>query len=189
MEFYDVLSLEEKQVHEVRAIASQYIRIQLQEYKDKGFDIPYLTANQRHRVVRSKNRIVFGRNPATLKREQKIVISLHSQVRVFEREGSKELKTILNIIQRIIDADKVSKAQFKGYSSLTYTLTKDGDPTSYKLPIRFKWVKGKRQILSVTVSFRDAPPSKMTTKIANSEELESRMAAYRKKLVDRSQKK
>lgn len=189
MEFYDILSLEDKQINEVLEIASQYTKIQLQEYEDKGIDLSYLTAIQKHRVVTSKNRIVYGRNPDELKREKKVVISLHSQGRALEREGSNELETILSIIQRIIDADKVSKAQFKGYSSLSYTLTKNGDPAFYKLPISFKWVKGRRQILSVTIAHRDAPPSKMTAKLAHNGELADRMAEYRRKLVERSQKK
>ena len=100
-----------------------------------------------------------------------------------------ELETILDIIQRIIKADKVLKAQFKGYSSLSYTLTKNGDPTFYKLPISFKWVKGRRQVLSVAFAQRDALPSKMTTKIAHNNELADKMTEYKRKLIERSEKK
>lgn len=188
LEFFDILSLEDKQINEVLEIASQNTKKQLQEYESKGFDISYFTVPQKLRVLVSKNRIVFRRSPDELRRQKRVVVTLHSQERVLERMGSNELETILDIIQRIIDADKVLKAQFKGYSSLSYTLTKDGDPAFYKLPISFKWVKGRRQILSVTVTHRDAAPSKMTTKIAHNDELADRMAEYRRKLVERSQK-
>ncbi|MGQ4668108.1 hypothetical protein ACUIJN_20215 [Metabacillus halosaccharovorans] len=187
LEFFDILRLEDKQINEVLEIASKYTKKHLQEYEEKGFDISELTVVQKERVLTSKNRIVFGRNPDELKREKKVVVSLHSQGRILERVGSKELETILDIIQKIIDSDKVLKAQYKGYSSLSYTLTKDGDRT-YKLPISFKWVQGRRQVLSVTVANRNAPPSKMTTKIAHDDDLADRMAEYRRKLVERSQK-
>ncbi|MHA6261501.1 hypothetical protein ACXYMX_16700 [Sporosarcina sp. CAU 1771] len=189
MEFYDVLSFEEKQINEMLEIALQYTKKQLQEYEEKGFDITYLTSSQKCRVLSSKNRVIYGKSPEELKKEKKVVVSLHSQGRILERLGSNKLKTILDIIQRIIDADKVLKAQFKGYSSLSYTLTKNGDRTFNKLPISFKWVKGRRQVLSVTFAQRDALPSKMTTKIAHNDVFADKMVEYRRKLVERSQGK
>ncbi|WP_164667747.1 hypothetical protein [Virgibacillus doumboii] len=188
LEFFDILSLEDKQINEVLAIASQHTKKQLQEYETKGFDISYLTVPQKHRVIVSKNRVVFKRSPDELRRQKRVVVTLHSQQRVLERVDSNELETILDIIQRIIDSDKVLKAQFKGYSSLSFTLIKDGDPALYKLPISFKWIKGRRQILSVTVTHRNAPPSKMRTKIANNHGFAERMVEYRRKLVEQSQK-
>lgn len=186
MEFFDILSLEDQQINEVLEIASKNTKLDLQCLQDKGLDISYLTEKQKKRVITSKNRIVLSRNVEELYREKKVVFTSHSLNRLLEREGSNTQETILITIQRIIDADKVSKAQFKGYSSLSYTLTEVGDTASYKLPISFKWVKGSRQILAVTVSHRNAPPSIMTSKIVHNKELSDGLAEYRRKLVERS---
>lgn len=187
LEFHDILSLEDKQIYEVLDLVAKHTIKQLRDYESKGLDLSYLTAAQKNTVIVSKNRVVFGRSPDELRRQKKVLVTLHSQERILERIGSNELATILDIIQRIIDTNIVLKAQFKGYSSLSYTLTKSGDQ-AYKLPISFKWVKGKRQILSVTVTHRDAHPSEMTHKIVHNYELSKRMIEFKKNLVKRNQK-
>lgn len=187
LEFHDILSLEDKQINEVLDLAAKHTIKQLRDYESKGLDLSYLTVAQKNRVLVSKNRVVFGRSPDELRRLKKVLVTLHSQERILERIGSNELATILDIIQRIIDTNIVLKAQFKGYSSLSYTLTKSGDQ-AYKLPISFKWVKGKRQILSVTVTHRDVHPSEMTHKFIHNDELSKRMIEFKKNLVKRNQK-
>lgn len=188
LEFYDILKLEDKQINEVLEIAAEYTKKHLRKNEDKGNDLTYLTTPQIRRVLTSKNRLVFGRTSDELRKQKKIVFTLHSQERILERIGSNKLEIILEIVQKIIDADKVLKAQYKGYSSLSYTLAKDKDPEHFKLPISFKWVKRKRQISLVTVAYRGAPPSEMTSKIVNDDKQADKMAEYRKKLVERSKK-
>lgn len=188
MEFFDILSLEDQQITEVLNIASEHNIKQLRDYESKGIDLSYLTSAQKGRVILTKNRVVFGRSPHELREQRKVVVTFHSQERILERIGSDEIQTILDVIQRIIDADTVLKAQFKGYSSLSYSLTNSRDRI-FKLPISFKQVQGRRQILSVTVVSREAKASEMTQKITEDDELADRLAAFKRNLVKRSREK
>ncbi len=187
MEFFDILTLEDKQINEILEIASQNTKWHFRN-ETKGIDISYLTATQKQRILISKDRVVYGRSIDDLRSQGKVLVTLHSQKRILERIGSNKGDIIIDIIQRIVEADKVLKAQFKGYSSLAYTLTKRGDPKYYKLPISFKWVDGKRKILSVTVTHKNASPSTMTTRLDYDDDLVRRMEEFKRRLVERSNK-
>lgn len=130
----------------------------------------------------------MGRNPDELRKQKRVVVAMHSQERILERMGSNQLPGVLDTIQRIIDADFVLKAQFKGYSSLSYSLTNQKDRT-YTLPISFKTVGGRRQILSVILISRDAEPSTMTQNVGQDDKVAEEMAALKRNLVKRQHEK
>ena len=73
-----------------------------------------------------------------LRREKKILIAIHSNIRILERLGSDELPVVISLIDRIINTDTVVKAQFKGHPTLSYTMAKSNDPDHYRLPISFE---------------------------------------------------
>lgn len=183
--FRDIVALKESQIKQVTDIAFKYTRDEL-IYDTKGFDIKDFTPRQQIGVLRAKRKIVYNKTPEQLRERKVITFSKHALERMLEREGSNSLGKQFEMIQKIIDADRVLKAQFKGNSSLTYTLTKQQDRKGYKFPISFKWVNGKRQILTVTLTREDAPVSQMSTKLGANQDTMNKMEEFKKKLKERN---
>lgn len=187
MLFFDILSFENHQITEIKKIASAYTKHNLTKKERVDIDLSDLTPEQKRRVIYTKNRIVFGRTAEELYKKKRVVITMHSQERLLERTGSNQLPKVIETIQRIVDTDMVLKAQFKGYSSLSYSLTIQTN-RSIILPISFKMVGGRRHILSVTLISKDAEPSKLTQSLSQDDEVTNRMAALRREIVRRQHK-
>lgn len=188
MVFFDILLLEEHQINEIKEIASAYTKYKLTKVEREGIDLSTLTTAQERRVLVSKNRIIYGRTADDLYKQRKVVFTMHSQEQMLERTGSNQLPKVLETIHWLIDTDIVLKAQFKGYSTLSYSLTARKN-RRILLPISFKFSKGKRQILSVTLISKDADPSMLTQSFSQDDVLSDRMAEFRRKLVKRQSEK
>lgn len=188
IEFFDILSLEDHQIAEINEIASAYTRHKLTNEERVGIDLSILTTAQKSRVLLSKNRIIFGRTADELYKQRKVVIAMHSQERMLERTGSNQLPKVIETIQWLADTDSVLKAQFKGYSSLSYSLT-TRRKRMIVLPISFKFVRRRRHLLSVTLISKDAEPSKLTQSLSQDDDLTDRMAELRRKIVQQQHKK
>jgi hypothetical protein len=185
--FRDVIVLTESQKKQILNIASNYTRNELL-YDTKGFDLEDFTLEQQQSIILTKNEMVFNKTPKQLLERNVIAFSKHALERLLEREGSNSLKKQFKIIYKIIESDSVLKAQYKGNSSLTYTLAKNKDKEGYKIPINFKWMNGERQILTVTITRKDAPTSQMSTKVGADQEILNRMEEFKKKLKERKRK-
>lgn len=186
----DIIEFEEKQQDEIKAIALDYTKVQLRKYEQEGKNLSYLTNDQKEVVLYTKNLILFGKTANQLSKEKIVVVSIHSLERLYERLGSDELSIIIDIIDRIFHTDFVLKAQFKGYSKLSYTLMEKSDPDKFKLPISFfRKINGLRYIRMITLTFKNSPPKKMTTRLAQDMDLLNRMDNFKQKIKDETNRK
>ncbi|PIC67989.1 hypothetical protein CSV78_04140 [Sporosarcina sp. P16a] len=141
-----------------------------------GIDLSDLTTAQMSRGLLFKARIIFGKTTDELYKHRKVVITMHSHERMLEKTGSNKLPKVIETIQWLTDTDSVLKAQFKGHSSLAYSLTTRRKRTIV-LPISFKFVRGRRYLLSLTQS------------LSQDENLTDQMAELRLKIVRKQNKK
>ncbi|MBS4178817.1 hypothetical protein [Lederbergia citrea] len=181
----DIIEFEEKQQDEIEATAGDYTKIQLRQFNQDGKDLSYLTDEQKKIVLRTKKLTVDGKTADQLWGQKIVSVSVHSNERILERLGSDELSVIISIIDRIINTDFVIKAQFKGYPALTYTLMKSDDPEKFKFAVSFKRKnKGHYTLQIVTLTFKNSPHNKMTTRLIQDANLLNRMEDFKRKLKD-----
>ncbi|GGH76468.1 hypothetical protein JOD43_002058 [Pullulanibacillus pueri] len=183
----DVISFEARQISEIQNIASNHTKEELKS-EPEGKDLSYLTKQQKQTVINFKNRLVAGKTSEELRKQKIVSVTLHFTERTLEREGSNQLPIIIGLIDKIVAVDSVLKAQFKGYSTLSYTTAIQNDPDHYKLPITFKLYRDRRQVRMITIAFRGAPPKNLTQNIIQDSAMNERMVEFKRKLLEQSRK-
>ena len=141
-------------------------------------------------MIKTKDK-TFGHKTGLDLYNQKIVrVSSHSLDSLNLRLGSDSLSTIISIINKLNKANVVFKAQFKGFSTLSYTLGEANDPDAYKIPVGFIWEKGTQRIIRIiTVIFRNAPTKNMSSKLSHDDETSKRMELFKQKLIEQANNK
>jgi len=164
----DIIIFEHPQKEEIRSIASDYTKDELRNNESKGKTLSCLTATQKSTVVGTKNLIVSGTSSKELLNKDIVQVSWHFNKRAAERIGSDDSATIISLIDGLRTTDTVTKAQFKGYPSLSYTMVKVGDPTMSQYPISFL-VRGngnhKIRMITLAPKSPNTPQGRMETRI------------------------
>lgn len=182
----DIINFEQAQIYEIKGIAADFTKFQLRKVEKYGKDITYLTELQKQVVLNTKNRIVSGKTSAKLLDEEIIQVTLHTNERSLKRIGSDNQTTIISLVDKVKRTDIVVKAQFKGYSALSYTMMENNDPAEFKLPISFVWGFNKRRrIKMITVAPQNTEIEVMETSIA---EINPVMAEMLEKIKGRLKK-
>ncbi|WP_407269680.1 hypothetical protein [Radiobacillus sp. PE A8.2] len=188
LEIDDVIEFGDEQTLEIQQIAAKYTKPNLRG-AEKGEDLSYLNDGQKEEIILIKNDLVGDKSFRELLDKKIVVITDHSKDQLLLREGSNDTSHLISMVNRIVQTDTVLKAQYKGYTELTYTTAKVADPSHYKLAISFKkGNRGNRYIKSITVAFRNAPTKQMTSKITLSKKQENGIQDLYKKLLEEQKK-
>ncbi|SFM15807.1 hypothetical protein [Salibacterium qingdaonense] len=162
----DIILFEQDQIKEIRGIAADFLQSQLRREEKHGKDLSYITEKQKQTVIHYKDQIISGIPAAKLLDDEIIQVSLYSSERSLKRIRSNDRDTIIGLINRVKNTDTVTKAQFKGYPSLSYTTLEKENPEGMKLPISFVWgKKGNHVIKMITVAPRNVEGEAMETSI------------------------
>ena len=149
IEFFDPINLSGEQQGYILDIASKYTRQELIGI-EQGIDIePKLTNSQQKAVLRLKNEIIGDYTADKLFDRDIVKLTGHSLKRLVELTGNNKRPDIIGIIQKVIDGDKVQKAQFKGYTQLSYTLMTNDSRD--KTPISFLGNETKISVVTLTI--------------------------------------
>lgn len=152
----DIIDFEKDQIDEIKSIASEYEQHSLQKGKKYGIALSYITEDQKNDVLSEKRIVVGSKSSQELKNKNIVQIGDHSLKRILKRVGSTKDNVIISLINRVKTTDTVTKAQFKGFPTLSYTLIENGDPDEYIFAISFIVTrKGRRFLKMVTVHLKD----------------------------------
>lgn len=154
MRIDDIIHFDTLQMGQMREISKSYTQKELRQLK-AGFDLDYLTSDQEQEILFQKEEVVKkgNRDSQELFDKRLIRFSSHAMLRGFQRVEDDVPSIGTYLIDRIIEADSVYKAQYKGYPQLSYTVLKDGDKSYFKTSISFTKVPHASRVISVmTVS-------------------------------------
>lgn len=184
----DIIAFDDDQMDQIKAIALDYTKLQIQKVENYGFDLSYLSNQQKQIIIDTKNDILSDKTSEALLDEDIVLVSLHSIERSLKRLGSNNLDRTIYLVDKLKKVDVIIKAQFKGYSTLSYTTMENHDPDEFILPISF--VIGKKmdrviKIITVIPKVQLKEREEMEASIA---ELDPNMAEMMEKLKKRLRK-
>lgn len=162
----DVINFKQRQIDEIKGIASCYEKDLLQS-KKYGISLSYITKSQGISVLKAKYNIINSKTSQELKDQKIIQFGKHSLERILQRVGSNEDNVIITLLDKIKSTDTVTVAQFKGFPSLSYTLIENGDPDEYTFAISFILRKKSQFIKMVTVHLKTDEPQETEFRIGD----------------------
>lgn len=185
LEISDIIVFESDQIEQIKAIALDFTRFQIQKVEKYGFDLSYLSDNQKQIIIDTKNGILEGKTSEELWDEEIVLVSLHSSERSLKRLGSNGFVKTIKLIDGLKKVDVVTKAQFKGYPTLSYTTMEDNDPEELKLPISFVKSRKMDRVIKIITVVPKGEPEEMEATIA---EINPAMAEMMEKMKKRLKK-
>lgn len=146
----DVIEFDNDQMKQLKQLSKSYTQNEMRNLK-VGFDLVNLKTDQHKSIIEKKEEIVSkgNRDPEELIRTKLIRFSSHSMLRSFQRVEVDVQNMGAYLTGKIIEADFVYKAQYKGYPQLSYTLMKRGDKEYFKSSISFIKIANKDRFISV----------------------------------------
>lgn len=135
LEVIDVNQFAAPLVEEIQGIAAYWTQSELQSTKEEVRDLECITEDNKQVVIDNKNRIMQPHSSSYLHDKKIVHVTFHSLERIFQRVSSIGRGTFIDLIDRIRATNNIAKAQWKGYSTISYTLTEIGDPEEYKFPM------------------------------------------------------
>lgn len=186
----DIINFEQDQITEIRGIAAEYEKDELQKGKKYGIPLSYITEDQKRDVLNEKHIVVDSKTSKELKDKKIIQIGFHSLERILKRVGSTEDNVIISLIDKVKTTDTVTEAQFKGFPTLSYTLIESADPEEYTFAISFVLgKKGRRFIKMVTVHLKKEEPEETEFRIGELNPRYLEKLANMKELIKEQMKK
>ncbi len=133
----DIITFEDEQITELKTIALNYTKFEIQKIEKYGVDLSYLNERQKQVIIDTKNSLIHGKTNDELLDDETVQVSLHGAERSLKRLGSNNQAQLIKLVERLKEVDIVLKGQFKGYPTLSYTTMKQQDQDEFKLPISF----------------------------------------------------
>lgn len=150
----DIIEFDQRQFTQLKQISSSYTQLELHSM-DKGFDLAYLSNDQKKDIINKKREIVNlgNQSPQTIDEEKLIFLSKHALQRCFERVKQSVGNMDIYVIEKLIQSDRVLKGQYKGYPQMSYTLQTENETEKFNTSISFViHSDNERNIYVITVS-------------------------------------
>lgn len=152
-----VIEFDDKQLTQIIQISSAHTKFELNEM-DNGFNLKDLTSEQKATILQEKKNIVISGKeyPQELFDKKLVYLTFHALERSFQRVQQEVANMDIYIIEKIIESNKVLKAQYKGFPQLSYTLQTKNESEKFNSSISFVIHNGiARYIRVITVSLTE----------------------------------
>lgn len=155
--FSDVIVFEEDQIEEIKNIALKFTQKEL-HWKQTGIPLQNeLTNNQEEIIKALKESVVKNNTSAQLIRLKLVKVLPHALKQLLERPKNGEILNNEYVVDKLVTADRIKKALFKGHPQLSYTMYSILDPDQFEIPISFVVKEGNpTKVLIITVYFAEA---------------------------------